>query len=207
MSGSVIWEGPRGTNLLDGGAPFYDVYTCSDGRWMSVGCLEPQFFVQFIDRFNGVMKSSGKQGSWSPSRSTQFGREDWPKLRKYLEDGFRTHPRDFWTKVFHGEYRTIKGSSHYLTLPLLGTDSCAVPVLSPDEAAQLHESPQPIPHPELSRTSLSPPQDKIKTLEPGEHTTDILKELGLSQEEMRQLAIEGVLGEEARDLELPKSKL
>jgi alpha-methylacyl-CoA racemase len=96
--------GPRGTNLLDGGAPFYDVYTCSDGKWMSVGCLEPQFFAQFISKFNEVMKSSGKQGSWSPSRSTQFAKEDWPKLRKYLDDGFKTQPRDFWTEVFHGKY-------------------------------------------------------------------------------------------------------
>ncbi|KAG1870633.1 CoA-transferase family III [Suillus subalutaceus] len=188
-AGSGVWGGLRGTNLLDGGAPFYDVYTCSDGKWMSVGCLEPQFFAQFIGKFNEVMKSSGKQGSWSPSRSTQSTKEDWPKLRKYLEDGFRTQPRDFWTEVFHG------------------TDACAVPVLSPTEAAQLHGSPYPVPHPALSRTSPSPLQDEIKTLDPGKHTADILRELGLSEEDMRQLVTEGALGKEARELERPKSKL
>jgi len=182
--GSERWEGPRGTNLLDGGAPFYDVYTCSDGKWMSVGCLEPQFFAQFIDKFNGVVR-----GSWSPSPSTQYTKKEWPKLRKYLENGFRTHPRDFWTEVFHG------------------TDACAFPVLSPKEAAQLHGSPHPMPHPELSRTPPSPQQDRVGTLDPGEHTVDILRELGLSQEEMRRLAIEGALGQEVRYLERPKSKL
>ncbi|KAG1733644.1 CoA-transferase family III [Suillus paluster] len=185
VSGS--W-GPRGTNLLDGDAPFYDVYTCSDGKWMSIGCLEPQFFAQFISKFNGVMKSSGKQGSWSPSQSTQITKEDWPKLRKYLEEGFRTQPRDFWTEVFHG------------------TDACAVPVLSPTEAAQFYGL-HPMPHPELSRTPPSHLRDEITTLDPGKHTADILKELGLSEEKMRQLAIDGALGKEAQALKLPKSKL
>jgi alpha-methylacyl-CoA racemase len=74
---------------------------------MSVGCLEPQFFAQFIDKFNGVMK-----GSWSPLPSTQYTKKNWPKLRKYLEDGFRAHPRDFWTEVFHGEYHITGQFSH-----------------------------------------------------------------------------------------------
>jgi len=188
-AGSGVWGGPRGTHLLDGGAPFYDVYTCSDGKWMSVGCLESQFFAQFIGRFNEVMKSSGKQGSWSPSQATQSTIEDWPKLRKYLEDGFRTQPRDFWTDVFHG------------------TDACAVPVLSPAEAAQLYGSLYPIPHPEFSRTSPPPLQDGITTLDPGKHSADILRELGLSEEYIRQLITEGALGKEVRELERSKSKL
>jgi alpha-methylacyl-CoA racemase len=135
------------------------------------------------------MKSSGKQGSWSPSQATQSTIEDWPKLRKYLEDGFRTQPRDFWTEVFHG------------------TDACAVPVLSPAEAAQLYGSLYPIPHPEFSRTSPPPLQDGIKTLDPGKHTADILRELGLSEEYIRQLITEGALGKEVRELERSKSKL
>lgn len=188
-AGSGVWGGPRGTNFLDGGAPFYDVYTCSDGKWMSVGCLEPQFFAQFISRFNEVMRSSGKQGSWSPSQSTQSTKEDWPKLREYLDDGFRTQPRDFWTEVFHG------------------TDACAVPVLSPTEAAQLHGSLHPMPHPELSRISPPSLQDEIKTLNPGKHTVDILRELGLSEVDIRRLVAEGALGKEAREPERPKLKL
>lgn len=188
-AGSGAWGEQRGTNLLDGGAPFYDVYTCSDGKWMSVGCLEPQFFAQFIGKFNEIMKSDGKQRSWLPSQSTQSTKEDWPKLRKYFEDGFRTQPRDFWTEIFHG------------------TDACAVPVLSPTEAAQFHGSLHPIPHPELSRTSSSSLQDEIKILDPGKHTADILRELGLSEEDTRQLVTEGALGKEARELERLKSKL
>jgi len=64
-----------------------------------------------------------------------------------------------------------------------------------------------MPHPELSRTPPSPLQDKLKTLDPGMHTGDILKELGFSEEEMKKLATEGALSEEARKLEHPKSKL
>lgn len=64
-----------------------------------------------------------------------------------------------------------------------------------------------MPHPELSRTPPSLLQDKIKTLDPGEHTAGILTELGYSQEEMRQIIIEGALGGEARDLERLKSRL
>ncbi|KAG0694798.1 CoA-transferase family III [Suillus ampliporus] len=201
VSASEGWEGPRGTNLLDGGAPFYDVYTCSDGKWMTVGCLEPQFFAQFITKFNGVMTSNGKR-TWLPSQATRLAMEDWPKLRKYLEDGFKTQPRDFWTEVFHGKNVLV-----LIDLPPLGTDACAVPVLSPTEAAELHGSLHPTPHPELSRAPSLHLQDEIKTLDPGKHTTEILKELGLSEEEMRQLGIDGALGNEAQELERPKSKL
>ena len=101
-SGSQLFSRPRGQNLLDGGAPFYDVYTCSDGRWMSVGCLEPQFFKTFIDRF---IKGLGPDTplEWRPSPATQMNWEEWPKLRKFLADGFRSNPRDHWAKIFQSK--------------------------------------------------------------------------------------------------------
>lgn len=94
-----------------------------------------------------------------------------------------------------------------IDFPSLGTDACAVPVLSPTEAAQLHGSLHPMPHPELSRMSPPPLQDEIKTLNPGKHTVDILRELGLSEEDIRRLVAEGALGREAREPERPKLKL
>lgn len=101
-SGSRLFSQPRGQNLLDGGAPFYDVYTCSDGRWMSVGCIEPQFFKAFIDHFvEGLGRDFRLE--WRPSRETQMDREEWPRLRKFLADGFRSNTRDHWAKIFHGE--------------------------------------------------------------------------------------------------------
>lgn len=70
---------------------------------MSVGCLEPQFFATFLDRFNMALQRNGVRPEWIPTHSTQSFREDWPKLRSYLEDGFKTQPRDYWASLFHGE--------------------------------------------------------------------------------------------------------
>ena len=101
-SGSQLFSHPRGQNLLDGGAPFYDVYTCSDGRWMSVGCLEQGFFKIFIEQFiKGLDPDFPSQ--WRPSPESQMNRDEWPKLRKFLVDGFRSNTRDHWAKIFHGK--------------------------------------------------------------------------------------------------------
>ena len=97
------FSAPRGCNSLDGGAPFCGVYTCADGKWMSLGCLEPQFFATFIDRFNAALQINGMKTEWTPTRAKQFTKDDWPKLRKYIEEGFKKLPRDYWADVFHGE--------------------------------------------------------------------------------------------------------
>jgi len=172
-------SGPRGTNLFDGGAPFYNVYTCSDGRWMSVGCLEPKFFKEFITNFARALPSSFSP-EWRPTPQTQSNREEWPKLGRFLTDGFLTNTRDYWAGVFHG------------------TDSCALPVLSATEAAELASGPVPAPHPNLTRTcpeSLrSPLPDSLQlSLSPGQHTDEILRELGITAVERRQLVSEGAL--------------
>ncbi|KAI6125626.1 CoA-transferase family III [Pisolithus croceorrhizus] len=147
-STSPLLGGPRGSNLLDGGAPFYDVYTCSDGKWMSVGCLEPQFFITFID--------------------TRTRKEDWPKLRTFLENGFKTKPRDYWASLFHG------------------LDACVVPVLTPEEAALLDSSrsvrPPPLPISQQNTTiCLRTVARSGMVLEPGLHTQEVLGEFGLFQ--------------------------
>ncbi|KAH0832954.1 CoA-transferase family III domain-containing protein [Lanmaoa asiatica] len=182
---SPYFSEPRGSNILDGGAPFYDVYTCADGKWMSLGCLEPQFFATFIDRFNAALRINGMKTEWTPTRAKQFTKDDWPKLRKYIEDGFKALPRGYWADVFHD------------------SDACAVPVLTPAEAASIDPtgSPRPAPHPQLSRTPASSPHAGSATtiLEPGTHNEAILIELGFSAEERNTLIQTGALGEDARD--------
>ena len=98
-------ENGRGTKLLDGGAPFYDVYTCKDGRWMSLGCLEPQFYKIFIERFVGALPKAflEKQGDWRPTMEMRTNEKDWPRFRDFLEQGFKEKNRDEWEEVFYGK--------------------------------------------------------------------------------------------------------
>ncbi|KAH8118047.1 CoA-transferase family III domain-containing protein [Phellopilus nigrolimitatus] len=172
-------ENGRGTNILDGGAPFYNVYTCADGRWMSVGCLEPQFYRAFIEKFIGALPQAflGEQGDWRPTEAMRTDESKWPRLRAFLEFGFRTRTRDEWAKIFHG------------------TDACAVPVLSPTEAAQAAGSTIPTPHPMLAGSSQRPSNSVGSgSLNPGEHTKEILKEMDLPGDELAALVRSGALG-------------
>jgi alpha-methylacyl-CoA racemase len=98
-----LLHGPSGTDILEGGAPFYDTYICKDGRWMSVGCIEPHFFRIFLEVFmKALPRDCDPCHGWKPEPSTQFKQEEWSKLGEYLTKGFLTHPRDFWGKIFLG---------------------------------------------------------------------------------------------------------
>ena len=94
----------RSKKLLDGGAPFYNVYTCADGKWMSVGCLEPQFFKVFIETFVNALPGAflSTQLGWRPTSEMRTDTRYWPRLYAFLEQGFRTKARDEWTKIFYG---------------------------------------------------------------------------------------------------------
>lgn len=106
------YDGPRGTNVLDGGAPFFNVYTCKDGAWMSVACAEPKFFKRFLDAFLAALPSDfALVDGWRPSMSTRNDKNAWPKLQQFMEAGFLVHPRDYWTDVFHGEHDTTRVST------------------------------------------------------------------------------------------------
>ncbi|KDQ57210.1 hypothetical protein JAAARDRAFT_35817 [Jaapia argillacea MUCL 33604] len=187
------FSGARTTNLLDGGSPFYDIYTCSDGKWMSVGCLEPQFFAVFIKHFkNALPKDFSVGNGWVPSAEIQDDKATWPQMKEYFTKGFKTNTRDYWGKVFHG------------------TDACTVPILSPEEAASLDghtNSALPHPHPELTRT---PPVENASSdvvLQPGQHTNEVLKESGLSEAEIQKLVLDGALGMKLKASLAASSKL
>ena len=106
MRGQGVWSDRPGTNLLDGGAPFYDVYRCADGRFVAVGALEPQFYAALLDGL-------GLAGADLPAQSDRGG---WPRLREAFTQAFAAHPRGHWEQVFEG------------------TDACVTPVLEPREA-------------------------------------------------------------------------
>lgn len=185
LPGSLMLGGQRGTNPLDGGAPFYNIYSCKGGGWMSVGCLEPQFFKAFLELFLSSLPPgfSPFGDQWKPNFQSQVNRSEWPKLYEYLEKGFLTNTREYWTNVFHG------------------TDACVAPVLSPVEADAL-DAGAPAVHPRVSTLSKlresKPALKYIGALRPGLHTEEILRELGLNDIERARLAADGALGEELR---------
>ncbi len=104
--GAGGWSDERGHNLLDGGCPFYDTYTCADGRYVAVGALEPQFWAALLA---GLELAEAE----FPDRMDPVG---WPALRGRLTAIFAARTRDEWARVF------------------AGTDACVTPVLTFAEA-------------------------------------------------------------------------
>jgi alpha-methylacyl-CoA racemase len=102
------WSDNRGANIFDGSAPFYCTYECSDGRYVAVGALEPQFFAELLERMDLDPATLGQQRD----------RLRWPELREALASSFRKHPRDHWTRVFEN------------------SDACVTPVLTLAEATE-----------------------------------------------------------------------
>lgn len=135
------WTDERGTNLLDGGAPFYDTYLCADGSHVAVGAIEPQFYAE-------LLAGLGLDPKQLPA---QHDREHWPLLRARLAQAFLEHPRDHWAKVF------------------ASVDACVTPVLSMAEATdhehlvargtfvELAGVVEPAPAPRFSRTAPATP--------------------------------------------------
>jgi alpha-methylacyl-CoA racemase len=156
------WTDARGVNLLDSGAPFYEVYECSDGGFVSVGAIEPQFYAAAMEGFGLADDAEMAQ------------RDDqsmWPALKERLAAVVATRTRDEWAEIF------------------ADTDACVAPVLSLGEATrhphvvargtfvEADGVLQPAPAPRFSRTAAvlqGPPP------EPGEHTDDVLVDWGVA---------------------------
>ncbi|WP_269716967.1 CaiB/BaiF CoA transferase family protein [Caulobacter sp. NIBR2454] len=96
----------RRANMLDGGAHFYDTYQCSDGKWVSIGSIEPQFYALMLE----------KTGITDPHFQQQMSREEWPALREKLAAVIATKTQGEWTALMGG------------------TDVCFAPILDLDEA-------------------------------------------------------------------------
>ena len=102
-----MWQDVRGVNALDGGAHFYDTYETSDGKWIALGSVEPQFYAIFLDKL-------GLTGE--PDFARQSDHALWPQLKERLEAEFLTRTRDEWCALMED------------------TDICFAPVLSLAEA-------------------------------------------------------------------------
>lgn len=101
------WRRERGVNVLDSGAPFYDVYETSDGRYVAVGAIEPQFYAALLEGLGLSVEELGPQ----------LDRDRWPETKARFAEIFRTKTRDAWAAAFEE------------------TDACVAPVLAPWEAS------------------------------------------------------------------------
>jgi len=166
--------GPRGTNLLDTGAPFYDVYETADHAWLAVGAIEEQFYAALLEGL----------GLTDAGLPAQMDRDGWPEVRARFAGVIRTRTRDEWVE-------------HFARL-----DACVAPVLTPVEApahpqARARDAfltmggvPQPAPAPRFSRSALAAPRPPEH---PGASTTDALAEWGFDAAEVAKLQDADVL--------------
>ena len=174
MLAQGTWVNSREDNFVDGGAPYYRCYTCADGKCLSVGCIEPQFFAEFLQLTKLDENLCKKQND----------KTAWPMFHALFEKTIRSKSRDEWAKHFEG------------------TDACVAPVLDFDEAANYSHNvernaffkqngvTQTTIAPRLSRTIAPTPKLGDKT---GNDTSDILQDVGLSETEIKALATKGIL--------------
>jgi alpha-methylacyl-CoA racemase len=169
-----FWSDERGTNLLDSGAPFYDVYQCSDGKEIAVGAIEPQFFAALLEVLD-------LDPAALPDQNDRAG---WPAQRAALAAAFATRERAAWLARAEGR------------------DACLAPVLTMSEAGshpqmsarhtivEVAGVAQPAPAPRFSETpgSLGRPPSV-----PGEHTTEVLAEAGFTSDEIEALRASGTV--------------
>jgi len=164
----------RGTNMLDGATHFYDTYETKDGKWISLGSIEPQFYKLLIEKANLDAKQ------FAP----QMVVDKWPELKTELTEVFLSKTRDEWCDIMEG------------------TDVCFAPVLSINEAVdhphnkaretfvEVNGVAQPAPAPRFSRTK---PEIRNSARLAGQDTQEVLSSWGFSDEEISTLKDKGAV--------------
>jgi alpha-methylacyl-CoA racemase len=174
MKAAGVWTDERRSNLLDGGAHFYDTYQCSDGKWVSIGSIEPQFYALLLE----------KTGISDPDFKSQMDRKLWPALHERLARMIATKTRDQWCEIMEG------------------TDVCFAPVLTLEEApihkhnaarktfVEVEGVTQPAPAPRFSATpgAIAGPPPAI-----GADTASVLSEWGFSDADIDSLQSSGAI--------------
>jgi len=175
FSAMGIWEPERGTNLLDTGAHFYEVYETSDAKYVSIGSIEPQFYAELL-RLTGLADDE--------SMPRQMDRSAWPDLKERFEALFKTKTRDEWCEIMEH------------------TDVCFAPVLSIAEAphhphnvergtfVERNGVVQPAPAPRFSRTA---PEIQRPPSFAGQHTDEALADWGVDAATIAKLRETGAV--------------
>jgi alpha-methylacyl-CoA racemase len=168
------WRDEAGVNFADTGAPYYEVYECADGRHVAVGAIERPFYER-------LLAGLGLEGADLPDRGDEA---QWPVLKDLFAAAFRTRTRDEWAEVF------------------AATDACVAPVLTLTEAPRHPHNVeratfveragivQPAPAPRFSRTPTALDRNPPA---PGDHTDDVLAELGFDPTEIERLRAAGAV--------------
>jgi len=168
------WQNKRQANFLDGGAPFYGTYQCADGRYISIGSIEPQFYRVLLE----------KCGIDAPELQDHLHEPSWPALRDQMTKLFQLKTRDQWSEL------------------LEGTDACFAPILDLHEAPKhAHNAErqtfvdyqgtmQPAPAPRFDKTPSSM-QPNVPLV--GENSATLLAQAGISPDEIKQLIASGVI--------------
>jgi alpha-methylacyl-CoA racemase len=163
-----VWSDERGANLLDTGAHFYDVFETADGKYVSIGSIEPQFYAE-------LLRLTGLTGDDLPR---QMDRARWPEAKARLAAVFKTRTRAQWCEIMEG------------------SDVCFAPVLSMGEAyehphnrergtfVEVAGKLQPGPAPRFSRTR---PEIARPPCHAGQHTDEALRDWGVGADELKRL--------------------
>ncbi|OLR94273.1 CaiB/BaiF CoA transferase family protein [Actinokineospora bangkokensis] len=174
LRGIGAWPHPRGENMLDGGAPFYDTYETADGKHVAVGAIENRFWGALL----GVL-------GWDPATTpAHVDPANWPRLRAMLTETLKTRTRDEWAKLAEG------------------TDACLSPVLTLEEATahphnvargsfvEVGGRVQPAPAPKFSRSAAGVPTPPSQ---PRADTAEVLAGLGVADDDLARLRGRGVI--------------
>ena len=174
MQSSGMWKTSMGSNLLDGGSHFYDTYECKDGKFISLGSIEPQFYAllcQIAELDESIF-------------GNQMSRDSWPEQKEAIKKIILDKTRDEWCELMEG------------------TDVCFAPVLDMSEAPKhphnierktfidLEGVTQPAPAPRFSRTE---PEVVSSPSVVGEHTDEVLTSIGFSDEDINTLKTSGAV--------------
>jgi alpha-methylacyl-CoA racemase len=169
MRASGVWTDEPGTNLLDTGSHFYDAYETRDGKYISLGSIEPKFYAELLS-LSGLDKED---------LPAQNDRAQWPALKERVAALIRTKTREEWCRIMEG------------------SDVCFAPVLSLAEApahphnvrrnafVEVEGVVQPAPAPRFSRT---PGGVERPPAIPGEHSREVLRDWGFTSQEVDALA-------------------
>jgi alpha-methylacyl-CoA racemase len=165
------WSETRGDNILDTGAPWYDVYETKDGKYVSIGAIEGRFYEELLERLQ------------LKDLPDQYDRARWPEMKEVFSKVFRTRSREEWCRVFDG------------------SDACFAPVLSWSEARAHPQSvsrksylsvgnvPQPAPAPRFSRT---PGAVRHEPPQRGEGGLQALRDWGFAAQDIDGLKAQGL---------------